>query len=68
MIFSEGPARNWRTRQQRYLLKAEICDNCSKAIFPPRDVCPHCAEIKMRDIILWQGLLEIQVRPTENQG
>jgi hypothetical protein len=35
--------RNWRTRQQRYSLKAEICENCRGHIFPPRDVCPHCA-------------------------
>lgn len=35
---------NWRTRHQRYSLKAEVCDACGKAIFPPRDVCPHCAE------------------------
>ena len=34
----------WRTRQQRYSLKAEVCDNCHQAIFPPRDVCPHCAQ------------------------
>lgn len=38
--------RNWRTRQQRYSLKAEICNNCNKHIFPPRDVCPHCAAEK----------------------
>ena len=36
--------RNWRTRQQRYSLKAEVCDACGNTIFPPRDVCPHCAE------------------------
>jgi uncharacterized OB-fold protein len=36
--------RNWRTRQQRYSLKAEVCNNCGNAIFPPRDVCPHCAQ------------------------
>ncbi len=35
---------NWRIRQQRYSLKAEVCDNCGNTIFPPRDVCPHCAE------------------------
>ena len=35
--------RNWRTRQQRYSLKAEVCNDCGKHIFPPRDVCPHCA-------------------------
>ncbi len=35
--------RNWRTRQQRYSLKAEVCNDCGNTIFPPRDVCPHCA-------------------------
>src|SRR5512140_2696729 len=35
---------NWRTRRQRYSLQAEVCDVCGKTIFPPRDVCPHCAE------------------------
>jgi uncharacterized protein len=35
---------NWRTRHQRYSLQAEVCDVCGKTIFPPRDVCPHCAE------------------------
>ena len=38
--------RNWRTRQQRYRLKAEVCHECGNTIFPPRDVCPHCAEKK----------------------
>jgi len=37
---------NWRTRQQRYSLKAEVCVECKKTIFPPRDVCPHCAQQK----------------------
>jgi uncharacterized OB-fold protein len=36
-------ARNWRTRQQRYSLLGEVCTTCHKKIFPPRDVCPHCA-------------------------
>ncbi len=34
----------WRTRQQRYSLQGEICPDCSRAIFPPRDVCPYCSE------------------------
>jgi len=38
--------RNWRTRHQRYNLRAEVCDNCHNTIFPPRDVCPHCAAEK----------------------
>lgn len=37
-------ARNWRTRHQRYSLEGEICTECNNKIFPPRDVCPHCAE------------------------
>lgn len=39
-----GVAQNWRTRRQRYSLMGEICHECGQAIFPPRDVCPHCAE------------------------
>jgi uncharacterized protein len=38
--------RNWRTRQQRYSLRAEVCNECGNTIFPPRDVCPYCAEEK----------------------
>jgi uncharacterized protein len=38
--------RNWRTRQQRYSLRAEVCHECGNTIFPPRDVCPYCAEQK----------------------
>ncbi len=37
---------NWRTRQQRYSLRAEVCADCGSTIFPPRDVCPHCAHEK----------------------
>ena len=40
--------RNWRTRQQRYSLRAEVCNECGNTIFPPRDVCPYCAEQKQR--------------------
>jgi hypothetical protein len=37
-------AQNWRLRGQRYALIGEVCDECGEKIFPPRDVCPHCAE------------------------
>ena len=37
---------NWRTRQQRYSLRAEVFNECGNTIFPPRDVCPYCAEQK----------------------
>ncbi|MDO8488342.1 MAG: Zn-ribbon domain-containing OB-fold protein [bacterium] len=40
----ESPSRHWRTKDQRYRLLGEKCLNCGKGIFPPRDVCPHCAE------------------------
>ena len=32
----------WRTKKQRYSLHGEVCDHCMPAIFPPREVCPHC--------------------------
>jgi len=35
-------APNWRLRNQRYALVGEVCDECGKKIFPPRDVCPYC--------------------------
>ena len=37
-------ARSWRTRRQRYSLVGERCEHCHNAIFPPRDVCPHCSK------------------------
>jgi scaffold protein (connect acetoacetyl-CoA thiolase and HMG-CoA synthase) len=37
-------ARHWRLRQQRYGLVGEVCEHCGDKIFPPRDVCPNCAE------------------------
>lgn len=37
-------ARHWRLRSQRYGLVGEVCPSCNGKIFPPRDVCPHCAE------------------------
>lgn len=39
-----GIASAWRTKQQRYALVGEVCPDCHQAIFPPRDVCPHCSE------------------------
>ena len=38
-----GIAPNWRLRSQRLALVGEVCHNCGNKIFPPRDVCPHCA-------------------------
>jgi len=35
-----------RTKGQRYSLRAELCEICGNTIFPPRDVCPYCVEIR----------------------
>ena len=35
---------HWRIRRQRYGLVGEVCENCGDKIFPPRDVCPNCAD------------------------
>jgi len=32
----------WRTKKQRYRLQAEVCPTCTQAVFPPREICPHC--------------------------
>ncbi len=37
-------SRNWRLQKARYGLIGEVCDFCGNKIFPPRDVCPTCAE------------------------
>lgn len=36
-------ARNWRVKKQRYTLSGELCHHCGSKVFPPRDVCPECA-------------------------
>jgi uncharacterized OB-fold protein len=37
-----GVPQGWRLRKQRYMLMGEICLNCGRKLFPPRDVCPEC--------------------------
>jgi len=32
----------WRTKKQRYSLQGEVCIHCARAVFPPRQICPHC--------------------------
>ena len=32
----------WRNKKQRYSLLGEVCVNCASAVFPPREICPHC--------------------------
>jgi len=37
-------SRHWRLNNQRYKLVGEVCEGCGSKIFPPRDVCPTCAQ------------------------
>ena len=32
----------WRTKKQRYSLQGATCSHCGQAVFPVREVCPHC--------------------------
>lgn len=32
----------WRTKKQRYNLQGDVCKHCAQAVFPPRQICPHC--------------------------
>jgi len=32
----------WRTKKQRYSLQGDVCVHCERAVFPPRQICPHC--------------------------
>jgi uncharacterized OB-fold protein len=36
--------QHWRLSAQRYALAGEVCPHCGFAIFPPRDICPSCAQ------------------------
>lgn len=36
--------RHWRIKKQRYALAGEYCPVCTSYIFPPRAVCPVCAD------------------------
>ncbi len=39
-------AQNWRLNAQRYAMKGVRCEKCQTVIFPPREVCPHCAALE----------------------
>jgi uncharacterized OB-fold protein len=41
----------WRLKAQRYRLIGQMCPDCHQATFPPREVCPYCAE--KRGQTLW---------------
>lgn len=37
-------SQHWRLTNQRYQMMGETCEHCGSSIFPPRDVCPECAQ------------------------
>ena len=45
-------AGNHRTKDFRYSMTAEQCDECGRVIFPKRDVCPECIQPAHREIEL----------------
>lgn len=46
MISLVGPSiQDVRLQHARYHLEGEICTDCHKYIFPPRDLCPYCQAI-----------------------
>lgn len=52
-------ARHWRLNSQRYQLVGEICPRCSGKIFPPRDVCPYCADDEKQPDFKFSGRGEV---------
>ena len=52
-------ARHWRLKAQRYQLIGEVCPKCDGKIFPPRDVCPHCAEEAQQPPFQFSGRGEV---------
>lgn len=47
-------AKHWRLKQQRYRLMGRICPDCDMVTFPPREVCPHCAELDAQQAHPWE--------------
>ncbi len=52
-------ARHWRLNSQRYKLVGEVCPRCDGKIFPPRDVCPYCADNEAQPDFKFSGQGEI---------
>jgi hypothetical protein len=52
-------ARHWRLNPQRYQLVGEVCPKCQGKIFPPRDVCPYCADDHSQPAFHFSGRGEV---------
>ena len=51
-------SRHWRLQKQRYGLVGEQCHHCGVNIFPPRDVCPECAQ-EAKELYRFSGKGEV---------
>lgn len=52
-------ARHWRLNPQRYQLVGEACPRCGYKMFPPRDVCPECADNSSQPEFKFSGRGEV---------
>lgn len=70
----------WRRNAQSLRMQGEICPDCNKIIFPPRDACPGCGGqtiipkpkygegIKKYDIMgNGRPIIPIEFRPTSDK-
>lgn len=52
-------ASHWRLRDQRYQLIGKICGKCDGKIFPPREICPECADVSEKTDFRFSGKGEV---------
>ena len=57
-------ARHWRLNSQRYKLVGEVCPECGIKMFPPRDVCPECADSSPQPDFQFSGKGEVYSHTT----
>jgi uncharacterized OB-fold protein len=43
-----GPAAIYRDNLAAGRFELQICESCSKQVFPPRIICPHCGAATLR--------------------
>jgi len=61
-------ARHWRLNAQRYQLVGEVCPKCHSKIFPPRDVCPECADKERQPTYTFSGKGEVYSHTTVHKA
>lgn len=61
-------ARHWRLNSQRYQMVGEVCPVCGYKMFPPRDVCPECADHSHQPEFKFSGRGEVYSHSTVNNA